>query len=72
MRNAAVREPQGVSASLSSGSFGHGGAFGTQGWIDPGKQRIFVRLISRQNFGNGDGAVIRGDFQRLAVEAIEK
>lgn len=67
-----VREPQGVSASLSPGSYGHGGAFGTQGWIDPQKQMIFVLLISRQNFGNSDGADIRGEFQRLAVEAIRE
>ena len=30
-----VREPQGVTAMLSPGSFGHGGAYGTQAWIDP-------------------------------------
>ena len=55
---------------LSPGSFGHGGAFGTQGWIDPKSEMIFVLLIARQNFGGGDGSDIRADFQRLAVEAI--
>ena len=30
-----VKEPQGVTERLSKGSFGHGGAFGTQGWMDP-------------------------------------
>ena len=30
-----VREPQGVTAMLSPGTFGHGGAYGTQAWIDP-------------------------------------
>src|SRR5262249_19218411 len=30
-----VREPTGVTERLSPGSFGHGGAFGTQAWIDP-------------------------------------
>ena len=34
-----VREPQGVTAMLSPGTFGHGGAYGTQAWIDPGKKR---------------------------------
>ena len=33
-----VREPQGVTAMLSPGTFGHGGAYGTQAWIDPGKR----------------------------------
>src|SRR5262249_17927891 len=28
-----VREPQGVTRMLSPGTFGHGGAYGTQGWI---------------------------------------
>jgi hypothetical protein len=31
---------------------------------------FFILLISRQNFGNGDGADIRAELQRLAVEAI--
>ena len=30
-----VRQPTGVTEMLSAGSYGHGGAFGTQGWIDP-------------------------------------
>ncbi len=41
---AVVREPKGVTATLSEGTFGHGGAFGTQGWIDP-KQDLFVVLL---------------------------
>jgi CubicO group peptidase (beta-lactamase class C family) len=64
-----VREPQGVTADLSPGSFGHGGAFGTQGWIDPRQRRIFVLLIQRTGFGNSDASDIRGDFQRLCVQA---
>ncbi len=35
-----VREPQGVSEVLSPGSFGHGGAYGTQAWIDPSKSEL--------------------------------
>jgi CubicO group peptidase (beta-lactamase class C family) len=41
---AVVREPQGVTAMLSKGTFGHGGAYGTQGWVDPQKNMIFVLL----------------------------
>jgi CubicO group peptidase (beta-lactamase class C family) len=67
-----VREPQGVSQSLSPGSFGHGGAFGTQGWIDPAKKMIYVLLIQRTGFGNSDGAKIRGDLHDAAVSALEK
>lgn len=65
-----VREPQGVTKSLSSGSFGHGGAHGTQGWVDPQRQMIFVLMIQRSNFGNSDGADLRGSFQDLAVKAV--
>ena len=38
---AVVRESQGVTGMLSSGSFGHGGMFGTQSWADP-KRDLFV------------------------------
>jgi CubicO group peptidase (beta-lactamase class C family) len=65
-----VREPQGPSKMLSSGAFGHGGAFGTQGWLDPKRQTIYVLLIQRTNFGNSDGADIREVFQQLAAEAL--
>lgn len=65
-----VQEPQGPTASLSKGSFGHGGAFGTQGWIDPSRGMIFVLLIARTNFGNGDASELRSELQRLAVEAV--
>jgi CubicO group peptidase (beta-lactamase class C family) len=64
-----IRQPQGVTEMLSSGSYGHGGAFGTQGWIDPQRGMIFVLLVQRMNFGNSDGSEIRADFQRLAVAA---
>ncbi|MFN0196371.1 MAG: serine hydrolase [Planctomycetaceae bacterium] len=68
---ALVREPQGPTAMLSPGTFGHGGAFGTQGWIDPAQEMIFILLISRQNFTGGDGNDLRADFQKLAVEAVK-
>ena len=65
-----VRQPQGVTKSLSPGTFGHGGAFGTQGWVDPERKMIFVLMIQRTGFGNSDGSSIRGDFHRLAVEGL--
>lgn len=62
-----VRKPQGVTAMLSPGTCGHGGAFGTQGWIDRKKNRIYVLMIQRTGFGNGDASDIRATFQRFAV-----
>lgn len=65
-----VRQPQGVTAMLSPGTFGHGGAFGTQGWIDPARQMIFILLVQRTNFPNADGSPIRQAFQDIAVQAL--
>lgn len=62
-----VREPQGVTAVLSPGSYGHGGAFGTQAWIDPVKGRVFLLMVQRANFPNSDGSALRAAFQDAAV-----
>ncbi len=66
-----TRQPQGVHAMLSSGTYGHGGAFGTQGWIDPGKDLFVILLIQRAGMMNGDASDIRRDVQQLIVDAIE-
>jgi CubicO group peptidase (beta-lactamase class C family) len=65
-----VREPQGPTQMVSAGTFGHGGAFGTQSWADPVKDMVFILMVARQNFGSGDASDIRADFQKLAVEAV--
>ncbi|MDB4679521.1 beta-lactamase family protein [Planctomycetaceae bacterium] len=66
-----VREPQGITAAVSPGTYGHGGLFGTQGWVDPERQMIFVLMIQRSNFGNSDGSDLRRDFQKAAVDAVK-
>jgi CubicO group peptidase (beta-lactamase class C family) len=63
-----VREPQGVSAALSPGSFGHGGRNGTQAWIDPVKKRIYLLMIQRADIGNSDASDIRREFQNAASQ----
>lgn len=65
-----VDKPEDVTKMLSPGTFGHGGAFGTQGWIDPQCEMIFVLMIQRTGFGNGDRSPIRAALQELAVEAL--
>jgi hypothetical protein len=40
--------------------------------VDPQRKLIFVLMIQRTAFGNSDAASIRGEFQRLAVEALAK
>ncbi len=65
-----VRESQDVTESLSAGSFGHGGVFGTQAWIDPVKKRTYILMIQRANFSNqggADGSEIRRAFQNAAA-----
>jgi CubicO group peptidase (beta-lactamase class C family) len=67
-----VHEPTGVTESLSPGSYGHGGAYGTQAWLDPVKQRIYLLLIQRVDLPNSDGSEIRRDFQKTALESFGK
>src|SRR5262249_47551662 len=67
-----VQKPQGVTEMLSPGSYGHGGAYGTQAWIDPGKNLIMVLLIQSSNMGNSDDSALRGAFQKAAVSAFGK
>jgi CubicO group peptidase (beta-lactamase class C family) len=67
-----VRNPQGASAALSAGSFGHGGAYGTQAWVDPGKRRAYILMTQRANFPNADDSVVRKAFQEKAAKAFDK
>ena len=66
-----VREPQGVTAMLSPGTFGHGGAYGTQAWIDPVKKRIYVLMIQRADYPNSDASNVRRAFQEAASSALD-
>ena len=61
-----VRDPQGVSAALSPGSYGHGGAYGTQAWIDPDRNRAYILMIQRSDLPNSDASAIRRKFQEAA------
>ncbi|MDB5295121.1 MAG: estB 3 [Phycisphaerales bacterium] len=68
-----VKEPQGVTRSLSAGSHGHGGAYGTQGWIDPQRGLVYVLMIQRSDFknqGGSDGSPVRQAFQDAAAAAL--
>jgi CubicO group peptidase (beta-lactamase class C family) len=62
-----VREPVGMTVMLSVGTFGHGGAYGTQAWIDPVKGRIYILLIQRGDIENSDNSVYRERFQEAAA-----
>ena len=69
---AVVKKPEGVTAMLSPGSFGHGGAFATQSWADPKRDLFVILLIQRVGLRNADASDVRQALQKAAVEAIKR
>lgn len=69
---AVVKEPKGVTEMLSPGTYGHGGAFGTQAWIDPKRDLFMVLLIQRSGLPNSDASPMRKTLQEIAVKAVDK
>ena len=68
-----LRTPHdGVAEMLSPGTYGHGGAWGTQAWIDPVKGVAYVLMVQRSNFPNSDASDVRRNFQRAAADALAK
>src|SRR6266566_2128079 len=62
-----VRDAPGTLQSQSIGTFGHGGAFGTQGWIDRQKDLVGVFLIQRSGGGDNSESKV---FMSMAASAI--
>lgn len=67
---AVVREPQGVTATLSRGAFGHGGVYGTQAWIDPTRGVAQILLFQRSDIGNSDGSPMRRRFHEAVARSL--
>jgi CubicO group peptidase (beta-lactamase class C family) len=66
-----LRTPhEGVAAMLSPGTYGHGGAWGTQAWIDPVKGVAYILMVQRSNFPNSDASDVRRAFQEAAAQAL--
>jgi CubicO group peptidase (beta-lactamase class C family) len=63
---------EGVASMLSPGSYGHGGAWGTQAWIDPVKGVAYILMVQRSNFPNSDASDVRRAFQQAAANALAK
>jgi CubicO group peptidase (beta-lactamase class C family) len=63
-----VAEPLGTLNLMSIGSYGHGGAWGTYGWVDPKKDLVGVFLI--QSSGGLDGTAARNAFMAMAGGAV--
>jgi CubicO group peptidase (beta-lactamase class C family) len=60
-------EPQGVTAALTRGSFGKGGAGGSITWVDPSTKTIYIML---QNAWGGDKNLTQSTFLDTAAKAI--
>ena len=64
-----VTQPLSELAGHSKGTYGHGGAFGTQGWIDPDKRLISIMLIQRSNGGTDSMSNV---FMTMAESSIDQ
>ncbi|MCX6950994.1 MAG: serine hydrolase, partial [Verrucomicrobia bacterium] len=60
----------GLAAMLSPGTFGHGGAWGTQAWVDPVRGVAYVLMVQRTNFANSDASEVHRQFQQAASYAL--
>lgn len=61
----------GVPSMLSPGTFGHGGAWGTQAWIDPVRGVAYILMVQRSNFPNSDASEVRRVFQQAASDMLK-
>jgi len=64
---AVVRTPDGTLPLASIGTYGHGGAFGTYGWVDPKKDLVGVFLVQQP-----DVPTERSAFMAMAASAISE
>jgi CubicO group peptidase (beta-lactamase class C family) len=64
-----VTDPLGELAGHSEGTYGHGGAFGTQGWIDPQNGLISILLIQRADGGTDS---LRNVFLNMAEASVDQ
>ena len=68
---AVVKGTDGMFRLNSPGTFGHGGAYRTYGWVDPAKDMVGVIMLQRTN-GGGDVADEINSFMAMAGAAIER
>jgi CubicO group peptidase (beta-lactamase class C family) len=68
---AVVRDPLSMLRFNSKGTFSHGGAYRTYGWVDPGKDMLGVLMLQRTN-GGGDVADEINSFLAMSAAAIER
>jgi CubicO group peptidase (beta-lactamase class C family) len=62
-----------ANSTLTPGTFGHGGAFGTQSWDDPTRGIVYVFMIQRDKMKvpNPDNSPMRRAYQDAVAEALD-
>ena len=68
-----VEDPSKMEANknFSPGTFGHGGAFGTQSWADPTRGLVYVFMIQRDKIPNNpDNSPMRRAYQEAVETAL--
>lgn len=64
-----VNKPEGTLLLHTPGTFGHGGAFGTEGWIDPLNDLIRISMVQ---LSDGTGSQARSVVMQVGEAAVEK
>lgn len=62
-----VDNPEGTLLLHSPGTFGHGGAFGTEGWIDPKNDLIRIEMVQ---VSDGTGGAARSVVMQIGEAAV--
>jgi CubicO group peptidase (beta-lactamase class C family) len=67
-----IVDPNGMKSNsvLTPGSFGHGGAYGTNSWADPTRGVIYILMLQRAGLPNPDDSDMRRVFQETASAAF--
>jgi CubicO group peptidase (beta-lactamase class C family) len=65
-----VMTPTEVTEALAPGSYGHGGGYGTQAWVDDKTGVFYILMIQREGFGNGDKSEVRRVFQQIGAASL--
>jgi CubicO group peptidase (beta-lactamase class C family) len=63
-----VDEPEGTLLLHSPGTYGHGGAFGTEGWIDPKNDLIRIVLVQ---LSDKSGEAARSVVMQIGEAAVQ-
>ncbi len=63
-----VNEPEGTLLLHSPGTYGHGGAFGTEGWIDPKNDLVRIVLVQ---LSDKTGEAARSVVMQIGEAAVQ-